>query len=37
MLSPMIFFKPRNWLSDVAKNYSIFPEYLELLRDSLGD
>ena len=36
MLSSIIFFKPCNWLSDVAKNYSIFPEYLERVRDRLG-
>ena len=37
MLSSITFFKPCNWLSDVAKDYSIFPEYLELVRDRLGD
>ena len=36
MLSSIIFFKPCNWLSNVAKNYSIFPEYLERVRDRLG-
>ena len=36
MLSSITFFKPCNWLSDVAKDYSIFPEYLERVRDRLG-
>lgn len=36
MLSSITFFKPCNWLSDVAKGYSIFPEYLERVRDRLG-
>ena len=36
MLSSVIFVKPCNWLSNVAKNSSIFPEYLERVRDRLG-
>ena len=36
MLSSVIFVKPCNWHSNVAKNSSIFPEYLERVRDRLG-
>ena len=37
MLSSILFFKPKNWLSDMAKNYEIFPEYLGRVSNRLGD
>ena len=37
MLSSILFFKPTNWLSDMAKNHEVFPEYLGRVSDRLGD
>ena len=37
MLSSILFFKPANWLSDLAKNYEVFPEYLGRVSDRLGN
>ena len=37
MLSSILFFKPANWLSDMAKNYEVFPEYLGRVSDRLGN
>ena len=37
MLSSILFFKPTNWLGDMAKNQEVFPEYLARVSDRLGD
>ena len=36
VLSSILFFRPNNWLTDMANDYEIFPEYLGRVSERLG-
>ena len=36
VLSSILFFRPNNWLTDMANDFEIFPEYLGRVSERLG-
>ena len=36
VLSGILFFRPNNWLTDMANDFEIFPEYLGRVSERLG-